>query len=99
MADPAPVEVEIQILQRSYRLVCLPEKVESLQESARNLDEYMREMRESQTGDVFSIEKLAIAVAVNLIGELKQHQEQLSTFSERADQLKDRVHAFTSKTS
>ena len=69
----------------------MPEDVESLQQSAKTLNDYMKEMRESLTTDVFSNEKLAIAVAVNLIGTIARQQEDLEELTQRVDRLKNRV--------
>lgn len=91
MSDRSPVEVNVQILQKQYRLQCMPEDVESLQQSAQTLNDYMKEMRESLTTDVFSNEKLAIAVAVNLIGTIARQQEDLEELTQRVDRLKNRV--------
>ncbi|MXW53822.1 MAG: cell division protein ZapA [Gammaproteobacteria bacterium] len=91
MTDISPVEVNVQILQKQYRLQCMPEDVESLQQSARTLNDYMKDMRESLVTDVFSNEKLAIAVAVNLIGTIARQQEELDELTQRVDRLKNRV--------
>lgn len=91
MPDISPVEVNVQILQKQYRLQCMPEDVESLQQSARTLNDYMKDMRESLVTDVFSNEKLAIAVAVNLIGTIARQQEELDELTQRVDRLKNRV--------
>ncbi len=91
MSDISPVEVNVQILQKQYRLQCMPEDVESLQQSAQTLNDYMKEMRESLATDVFSNEKLAIAVAVNLIGTIARKQQELDELTQRVDRLKNRV--------
>ncbi len=91
MSEGSPVEVNVQVLQRQYRLRCLPEDVESLQRSARMLDQYMREMRDSLSADVFSNEKLAIAVAINLIGNLAKQEDRVQELELRADRLKNRI--------
>ena len=91
MSEGSPVEVNVQVLQRQYRLRCLPEDVESLQRSARTLDQYMREMRDSLSADVFSNEKLAIAVAINLIGNLAKQEDRVQEIEQHADRLKNRI--------
>ncbi|MCY3885230.1 MAG: cell division protein ZapA [Gammaproteobacteria bacterium] len=91
MSESSPVEVSVQILQKQYRLQCMPEDVESLRQSAQTLSEYMREMRESLPRDVFSNEKLAIAVAVNLIGTIARQESELVEVADRAERLKKRV--------
>lgn len=91
MSENSPVDVSVQILQKHYRLRCLPEDAESLQKSARMLDQYMREMRDSLSSDVFNNEKLAIAVAINLIGSLARQERQLEEFEQHANQLKSRI--------
>ena len=91
MSEGSPVDVNVQVLQRQYRLRCLPEDVESLQRSARKLDQYMREMRESLSADVFSNEKLAIAVAINLIGNLAKLEDRVQEFELRAGRLRNRI--------
>ena len=91
MAESSPVEVSVQVLQKQYRLQCMPEDVESLRQSAQTLSNYMKEMRESLPRDVFSNEKLAIAVAVNLIGTIARQERELDEVAQRVERIKNRV--------
>lgn len=96
MSEIAPVEVVVQILQKHYRLQCMPEDVLSLQQSAKTLSGYMNDMRTSSAPtEVFSNEKLAIAVAVNLIGVIERHENEQREVAQRTDVLKDRILKFS----
>lgn len=63
-----PIPVTIYILDKEYRISCLPEERESLLESAAHLDGQMREIR--QTGRVIGTERIAVMAALNIANDL-----------------------------
>ncbi|WP_111641404.1 cell division protein ZapA [Marinimicrobium alkaliphilum] len=78
--------VSVRILDKDYQVACPPEERQALLESARLLDERMREIKRS--GSVIGLERIAVMVALNLSHELMQ-AEQRSTegMRERLSQL------------
>lgn len=60
--------VQIRILDKEYQVQCPPEEKTGLLESARLLDERMREIRKS--GTVIGLERIAVMVALNLSYDL-----------------------------
>lgn len=55
------------ILDKEYRIACAPAERDSLLESARLVDEKMREVR--KTGRVIGTERIAVMVALNIAHE------------------------------
>lgn len=83
----APEPVTVRILDREYRVMCLPEERRGLMEAALFLDGQMREIRDS--GKVMAVEKIAVMCALNLADELlKTRQGEL----ERREKVDQRVH-------
>lgn len=64
--------VSIHILGKEYRIGCRKEERDILLESARFLDERMREVK--RKGSVIGAERIAVLVALNLASEVLQHQ-------------------------
>jgi cell division protein ZapA len=62
------VPVIIQILDKDYTVACPAEEREGLLESARLLNERMREVRDS--GKVLGTERMAVMTALNVIHEV-----------------------------
>ena len=62
-----PVAVVIKILDKEYTVACPPEERDGLLESARMLNERMREVRDS--GKVMGAERMAVITALNVIHE------------------------------
>jgi len=65
-----PVAVNIHVLDKEYRIACGPGERQGLVESARMLDERMREIR--QSGRVIGSERIAVLAALNIAHELVQ---------------------------
>lgn len=83
----APEPVMVRILDRDYRVMCLPEERRGLMEAALFLDGQMREIRDS--GKIMAVEKIAVMCALNLADELlKTRQGEL----ERREKVDQRVH-------
>lgn len=64
--------VSISILGKDYRIACSEDEQETLLQSAQELDEQMREIRDS--GTVNGVDRIAVLAALNLTHELHQVQ-------------------------
>ncbi len=71
-ADPIPVTIEI--LDKEYMVSCPPEEKEALLASAQELNERLRQVRDS--GKVLGTERMAVITALNIVHELHQQQRQ-----------------------
>lgn len=65
-----PIQVNIRILDKDYRIACQPHEQEGLHECARLLDGKMREIR--QTGRVIGTDRIAVMAALNIAHDLVQ---------------------------
>ena len=65
--------VSIKILGKEYRIACSEDEQETLLRSAQELDEQMREIRD--TGAVNGADRIAVIAALNLTHELRQAQD------------------------
>ena len=84
--------LSIRILDKEYRISCLPEERESLMAAARELNERMQEMRGN--AKMFGAERMAVMTALNLIHEREQiKSSQLGAF----DSAREAVHRLESK--
>jgi len=63
-----PIAISVRILDKEYRISCAPDEQADLRESARLLDERMREIR--QTGRVLGADRIAAMAALNIAYEL-----------------------------
>ncbi len=63
-----PIAVSVRILDKEYRISCEPDKEAGLRESARMLDQRMRELR--QTGRIVGADRIAVMAALNIAYEL-----------------------------
>jgi len=68
-----PVAVTVRILDKEYRVACGPDEQVGLRESARILDERMREIR--KTGRVVGADRIAVITALNITYELIKLQD------------------------
>jgi len=66
------VPVIIQILDKDYTVACRPDERDGLLESARLLDDRMREVRDS--GKVMGAERMAVMTALNVIHEFTRER-------------------------
>lgn len=66
--------VVVNILDKEYRVACEPSEEAGLAQSARILDERMREIR--QAGRVIGVDRIAVMAALNFVYELMQLREQ-----------------------
>ena len=85
--------LNVNILDREYGVSCPPEEVEDLKNSARLLDERMREIRRS--GKIVGVERIAVMAALNIAHELIQtkavlsHQERVA--EKKLSKLNDKI--------
>ena len=68
------IPVTVRILDKEYRIACEPFEKEGLIDSARYLDQRMREIR--QSGRVIGSDRIAVMAALNLTYELLQMRQQ-----------------------
>ena len=87
--------VTIQILDKEYMVSCPDEERDELLESARYLDERMRETRDA--GKVLGTERMAVMTALNIVHELlrsqRSHSESEQGLSSSSDTLTSKVEA------
>ena len=92
-SDVVPVSVEI--LDKEYMVSCPEEERESLIDSARLLNERMRQVRDS--GKVYGLERMAVITALNLVHELNRqqrvHESQIDNTAEEVRRLAEKVRA------
>jgi cell division protein ZapA len=67
--------VQIRILDKDYGVACSPSEESELLESARLLDERMREIR--RTGKTLGLDRIAVMAALNIANELVQARQQI----------------------
>lgn len=88
-----PIPVSVRILDKEYRVACGPDEKDGLLESARMLDQQMREIR--QSGRVIGIDRIAVMAALNISYELIKLQHNQVKGREDLDQrlrnLQDRL--------
>ncbi|MEW8026483.1 MAG: cell division protein ZapA [Candidatus Thiodiazotropha sp.] len=65
--------VTVNILDKEYRISCLPEERESLLQAAAFLDGQMREIR--QNGRIIGTERVAVMAALNMANDLLTSQQ------------------------
>jgi cell division protein ZapA len=71
MSESVPVNV--QILDKEYMISCPVEEKDALLQSAKVLNERMREVRDG--GKVLGTERIAVMAALNIVHELLRHQD------------------------
>jgi cell division protein ZapA len=84
--------ISIKILGKDYRIACSEEEQEGLIRSAQELDEQMREIRDS--AHVNGTDRIAVMAALNLAHEIHQLQgkKPVNMQSNIADKLADLRH-------
>mgnify|MGYP001097628773 CR=1 FL=1 len=89
--DPNSMPVTVQILDKEYRIACVPNEQHGLMECARLLDQRMREVR--QNGRVIGADRIAVMAALNLLYDMMQQRDRRSVDTERLAVLQERVSA------
>lgn len=80
------VPVNVNILDKEYRIACAPNHKESLEESADLLNNKMREIRSS--GKVIGSDRIAVMAALNLAHDLLQQEQQTVDTSQIKQQIR-----------
>lgn len=78
--------VRVHILDREFMVAAPPEEREGLLESARQLDERMREIRDS--GNIVGLDRIAIMAALNITHEMLQAERRAAGTEALNDRLK-----------
>ena len=87
------VGVNIEILDKEFMIACPEDEREELLESARLLNERMKQVRDG--GKVFGAERIAVITALNVIHEFvrqeRNHDVRLSTVGAEVQRLEEKV--------
>ena len=75
--------VKVTILDRQYQFACPEEEREALKEAARQLDESMREIKDS--GRLMSLERIALQAALNYCDETLKLRRSVDARKEKID--------------
>lgn len=75
----------IRILDKDFQVNCPPDEQEALLESARQLDQQMKDIR--RHGHVIGMDRIAVMAALNLTHDLLRAQRQIKTGAEADNQL------------
>lgn len=75
--------VKVTILDRQYQFACPDEEREALKEAARQLDESMREIKDS--GRLMSLERIALQAALNYCDETLKLRRSADARKEKID--------------
>lgn len=87
-----PVPVTIQILDKDYTVACPPEEKDGLIESARQLNQRMRQVRDS--GKVMGAERMAVMTALNVLHETARERQ---VYARAASQTGSAIKALEDK--
>lgn len=68
MSTPKSSSLDVNILDREFRVACPEDEREELQDAVAYLDKKMREIRDA--GKIASVERIAIMAALNIAHEL-----------------------------
>ena len=90
-----PTPVTVTILDKEYRVACPPEEKASLVQSARYLDEKMREIR--SRGRTVGNDNLAVMAALNIAHEMLQGKDSTDqadkTINTRIKNIQNKIEA------
>lgn len=81
--------VTIRILDKEYRIACGPEEHHGLIDSARLLDQRMREVR--QNGRIIGADRIAVMAALNLVYDLMRERDEISEQRNRLQMIQERL--------
>lgn len=85
MSDTSIQPIAVKILGKDYRIACSENEQETLILSAQELDEQMKEIRDS--GKVSGTDRIAVLAALNLTHELNQAQSKTESPNDISAQL------------
>lgn len=87
------IETTVHILGKGYQIRCPQSEIELLHKSAQVLEEKMRALRDN--GNIFSIDRIAIITALNLVQELltqeSKNESYLTSINQRLHHLQENV--------
>jgi cell division protein ZapA len=91
MNNGEQVAVNIKIFDKEYKIACLPQEKDSLLESARYLDQKMKEVRSAHK--IIGADRVAVMAALNIANELLQSQniKALSKLKVMADKVESAI--------
>ena len=81
--------VTVTILDRDYQVSCSPEEKEALLNSARYLNDRMREIKAG--GTVIGLERIAVMAALNITHELLQEGSEKGANNVQLKRLADKI--------
>ena len=88
--------IEVSILERTYKVKCGPNETQELHESARYVDQYIRQLQQSR--HTVSLDRLAIITALNISHELillkKQKNHYIELMNQRINDLQQKIENF-----
>ncbi len=93
------VNMEVEIMGKTYQIKCPEAEAHSLKNSAQYLEEKMRDMRDN--GNVLSIDRLAVITALNVVHQLLtlEHQKlvQGQSLKQRISHIQSRIETALAK--
>ncbi len=96
MSDNEQNLISVKILDRSYKIKCLPEHVSALQEAASAVEEQMRKAKHGN--QINTTEQIAVLTALNVCYELMQLRKQKNNYidimNQRIQDLQRRIENF-----
>lgn len=69
-----PLQLDVSILGREYRIACEEHERESLLQAVAHLDTRMREIRD--TGKVLGVDRIAVMAALNMANDLLRERKE-----------------------
>lgn len=91
--------VTIKVLDRDYKIKCMMKDAQDLQDAAQYVDELMRKIR--QSGQVSSIDRMAVVTALNICHELIQTKRQknqcIDVMNQRIVDMQQRIEVALAK--
>lgn len=92
MNNGEQIAVNIKIFDKEYKIACLPQEKDSLLESARYLDQKMKEVRSSHK--IIGADRIAVMAALNIANEFLQSQnvKALTKMKVMADKLETAIN-------
>ncbi len=81
--------VTVNILDRDYQVACSPEERDALLNSARYLNDKMREIKAN--GSVIGVERIAVMAALNMAHELLQEGSERGANDAQLQRLTEKI--------
>ena len=88
--------VSVKILNKNYNIKCPPEQAEALRESARIIEDKLREMKRASSS--ISTDRMLVVIALNLCHELlvlkNEKSNTIGTIEGKLQGLQSRIQSF-----